>query len=405
MKPRSLDEALDALRSVAGGDEGYYEESGDHGTLKEADSGPSLEAKAGSGRVKVFIHAGGTDLLVKMRQVPRTFSAVHAWSKGDKDSCERIAVIDISGLRDLRGIRIRDGKIIIGALTTHAEIESSEIVRRHAPVLAAAASEIGSPQIRNRGTIGGNVCNASPAADLLPALVVYDAMLRLVRSTGSGVIEERVVPLDGFVRAPFTTVISPGEILTSVEVPVRGAFLGLYHAATLGITVAKSRFDDMDTNPAATGEPFWLAGYGKLGRRNALSISIASVALLLRIVPIAGRTYATGTPVPVGATGGPNRFRIDEARISIGAVTPRPIRFSKTEEILSGLVFGFDEDGQLDQAEVSGRIVVASRAAVDEMISMSGIRQSTPYKSVAVRGLFEQVLIGTLRLAANSWRK
>lgn len=123
--------------------------------------------------------------------------------------------LDLSRLRALRGIRRRAGGALgIGALTTFAAIGSSPLVRRHCPALAEAARQIGGVQIQNRATIGGNVVNASPAADAVPVLAVADAILVLASAAG-----ERRVPLGGFFTGYRRTVLRPDELVVSVELP------------------------------------------------------------------------------------------------------------------------------------------------------------------------------------------
>ncbi len=118
----------------------------------------------------------------------------------------------------LRGIRLRGQTLSIGALTTYTELQRSALVRRHLPMLAAAAREVGGVQIQNRGTLGGNVANASPAGDTLPVLAAAEAVLVLGSAVG-----KRRVPFDAFYTGYRKTVMRPDELLLSIEVPpVRG---------------------------------------------------------------------------------------------------------------------------------------------------------------------------------------
>jgi CO/xanthine dehydrogenase FAD-binding subunit len=144
--------------------------------------------------------AGGTDLLVQLTgelgPVP-----------------ER--VLDLWRLDELRGIRAREGALEIGALTTHSQIRRSEACAAHAPALVAAAATIGAAQIQNRGTIGGNVMNASPAGDTLPVLLALDAVL-----IAGGPRGERSIPAAGFWPAYRTTALAPDELLLRVRIPI-----------------------------------------------------------------------------------------------------------------------------------------------------------------------------------------
>ena len=122
--------------------------------------------------------------------------------------------LDLWPLDDLRRIRVEEGVLSIGALATYTEIIRSALVRRRLPILAAAAREIGGVQIQNRGTLGGNVVNASPAGDTLPVLAVAEATLVLL-SAGA----ERRVPFSAFYTGYRKSVLRPDELLAAVEIP------------------------------------------------------------------------------------------------------------------------------------------------------------------------------------------
>ncbi|MDQ5872056.1 MAG: FAD binding domain-containing protein [Acidobacteriota bacterium] len=122
--------------------------------------------------------------------------------------------LDLWPLDDLRRIRVENGALSIGALATYTELIRSPLVRRRLPILAAAAREIGGVQIQNRGTLGGNVVNASPAGDTLPVLAVAEATLVLLSAAG-----ERRVPFAAFYTGYRTSVLRPDEILAAVEIP------------------------------------------------------------------------------------------------------------------------------------------------------------------------------------------
>jgi CO/xanthine dehydrogenase FAD-binding subunit len=122
--------------------------------------------------------------------------------------------LDLQGLRALRGIRLRGETLVIGALATYSELIASPLVRRRLPILAEASRWVGSPQIQNRGTLGGNVANASPAGDTLPVLAVAEATV-VLRSTKS----ERRVPFGSFYTGYRQTVMRPDELIVAIEVP------------------------------------------------------------------------------------------------------------------------------------------------------------------------------------------
>jgi CO/xanthine dehydrogenase FAD-binding subunit len=117
-------------------------------------------------------------------------------------------------LDELRGISARPDGVSIGALTTYSEIIGSPVVRRRVPMLVAAAREIGAVQIQNRGTIGGNVANASPAGDTLPVLAAVDAVVVLRSATGG-----RRVPFNVFYTGYRKTVMHPDEIIVAIDIP------------------------------------------------------------------------------------------------------------------------------------------------------------------------------------------
>ena len=184
-----------------------------------------LSASAGPPRIL----AGGTDLVIELRTPgARTTSSV----------------LDISRIAALKGITRRGEDICVGPLTTHAGIAGDPLIADAGPLLAAASRGVGSVQIRNRGTIGGNVMNAATCADTIPPLVALEARFRLVSSRGV-----REVPAAKFFTAPYQTVAMPDELLTAI------LFAPLAHGTT-GVFL-------------------------KLGRRNAVSISRLSVAAIV----------------------------------------------------------------------------------------------------------------------------
>ncbi len=209
------------------------------------------------------ILAGGTDLLIELRR-----SSVRAFTP----------IIDICRIEDLCKIK-EDGEILsIGPLTTHSEIVRSAKIRKSATLLSRAASTVGSPQIRNLGTIGGNIMNAAACADTVPPLIALGASVKL-----RSVKQWREVLLQDFFVRPYQTKAGPDELLTEIIVPKLPAN-------------ARSAFV-------------------KLGRRNALSIARLSVAAVL---------------------GFDSAGRITEARIVPGAALPVWQRILPAEQLLVG---------------------------------------------------------------------
>jgi xanthine dehydrogenase FAD-binding subunit len=210
--------------------------------------------------------AGGTDLL------PR-------WSRGLAQRPD--SVVDLKAVEGLTGISRANGEVRLGACTPLSEIASDPFVGSSAPVLAQAAGRIACPQIRNRATVGGNLCNASPAADTAIPLILLDATLE-VASTNRDGIAVREVPIADFFRGPGSTVLCPGEILTHIR----------FRPLPEGVFTA----------------------WDKFGTRPAMEIAVASVGLALRV------------------KGGV----IADARVGYGSVAPVPMRGSKAEAVLTG---------------------------------------------------------------------
>jgi CO/xanthine dehydrogenase FAD-binding subunit len=205
--------------------------------------------------------AGGTDLLVSAKD----------------GLVDRGRLFDLTAVPELQGIEERGDHVWIGAASTHAEMQRSPLLARYAPALPEGCAVIGGPQIRNRGTLGGNLANASPAADAVPPLFTADAVVELV-----SVSSRREVPVADFFTAYRRTVLASDELILGVRIPrregVRGAFL-------------------------------------RLGQRQAQAISKVSLAVAL--------TFRDGRP--------------DWARVALGAVAPTVVRAPRTEqELLSG---------------------------------------------------------------------
>jgi len=123
-------------------------------------------------------------------------------------------LIDIGRLHELRYVREEDGHIAVGALTSHDELSRSGLLASELPLLAHAAGQVGDPQIRHRGTIGGSVAHADPASDLPAVLLTLDATL-VARGAGGS----REIPIGEFFQGLFETTLEPGELLTEIRVP------------------------------------------------------------------------------------------------------------------------------------------------------------------------------------------
>ena len=152
--------------------------------------------------------AGGTDLLVRLRNAP-------TYGSGEASETPPV-VIDLKRVAELRADVTRvDGNIRIGARAVMTDVIENQWIREHFPALVEAAKVVGSVQIRNRATLAGNLCNASPAADTAPVLLAHGASLSLVSGSGS-----RHMPLDEFFSGPGRTALASGELVASVDLPL-----------------------------------------------------------------------------------------------------------------------------------------------------------------------------------------
>jgi CO/xanthine dehydrogenase FAD-binding subunit len=185
--------------------------------------------------------------------------------------------LNLWGLGGLRSIELRGGLLSIGAMATHTDLIRSPLVRRRLPMLAAAAREVGGVQIQNRGTLGGNVANGSPAGDTLPVLAAADAIVVLRSATGI-----RRVPLTAFYTGYRQSVRRPDELITAFEIP------------------------------AVPGRQW----FRKVGTRAAQAISKIVIA---GVAPSSGSGRAPGS-----------------VRIALGSVAPTVVRAARTEAALTG---------------------------------------------------------------------
>ena len=153
--------------------------------------------------------AGGTDLIIRLR-----------------DGTVRPAlVVDLKRIPELRpSIHEADGRLVISATTVMTEIAADERIRHRFTALAESAAVVGSVQIRNRATLGGNICNASPAADTAPALLVYGAVVVVLGSSGT-----RRIPIDEFFVRSGQTTLRRGELAAAIELPLPTGPTGSVH--------------------------------------------------------------------------------------------------------------------------------------------------------------------------------
>lgn len=210
---------------------------------------------------KAIVFGGGSDLLHKMKNGHLTPEHV----------------VSLKHMTHLREVRHEAGRgVVIGALVTPDGVYRSPLLQERYLSLPMAAHEMGNPQVRNRGTVGGNICNASPLADLPPLLIALGASVKVVQYAG-----ERIVPLEDFISGPGKTLIKRDEILAEVIIPDQ---------PTTGST------------------------YIKFGLRKSGALAVVGVAVAV--------TVKDGVLV--------------DARIVMGAVAPVPMRAKEAEELLKG---------------------------------------------------------------------
>jgi len=258
--------------------------------------------------VGTFI-AGGTNVIPDMR------------AKGLRPE----VLIDLSHLKNLSYIKEEKKKIRIGSLTRISELASSKVIQKCAPILSQAAYQLGNPLVRNRATIGGNLADASPAADTAVPLLVLEAVV-VAESDGR---KRRQIPIDQFFTGQNRTALRRGEMIKEIIFP----------------------------KPNSNAK----MGYSKLGLRNAMAVSVVSVAILIDMDG--------------------NRCR--KARIGLGAVAPTPMRANRIEEILTG------------REITKGLIEDCSIEVMKEISPITDIRATEDYRrqmtSILLRRVIEQV--------------
>lgn len=207
------------------------------------------------------ILAGGTDIIISLHE-----------RRINPD-----LIIDLSGIKELNYIKQENEFMIIGALTTFTEIKENHLVLKYFPCLAEAAAQVGSVQIRNRATIGGNIANASPAGDSLPVLSMLNAKISVINPLGF--IKE--YSIDEILLAPRKTNLSYNEAIVSIKIPIP--------------------------------QPSFRSAFVKLGTRTAVTIAMINMAL--------GINYDE------------QRKKITDASLVLGAISPKALRAPEIEKI------------------------------------------------------------------------
>ena len=249
--------------------------------------------------------AGGTDVMVRI-----------TGEIGEPP----VRMIDLSRLAELVGISVDSGAVVIGARTTYTEIRRSDMCREHLPALVEAAATIGAAQIQNRGTLGGNIANASPAGDTLPVLLALDAEFVVGGPRG-----ERTVPAEAFWVAYRRTALAPDELILRIRIPVAGG--------------REARFR-------------------KIGTRRAQAISKVVIALAWR------------------ERGGAARRAWSDVRLALGSVADRPIRAHATETLLEGA------EPTPETADAAAEALAAEIHPIDDVRSTADYRRVVAARAV-----------------------
>jgi CO/xanthine dehydrogenase FAD-binding subunit len=243
--------------------------------------------------------AGGTDVMVRI-----------TGEIGEPP----VRLLDLWRLDELRGIASDGEAITLGALTTYTDIRRSAACREHLPALVEAAATIGAAQIQNRGTLGGNIANASPAGDTLPVLLALDAEIVVGGPRG-----ERTIPAADFWVAYRRTALAPDELILRIRIPVAGG--------------REARFR-------------------KVGTRRAQAISKVVMALAWREGDGAsGRAWS-------------------DVRLALGSVADRPIRAGSTEAVLEGAA------PTPETADAAAASLAAEIAPIDDVRSTADYRRA-----------------------------
>jgi aerobic carbon-monoxide dehydrogenase medium subunit len=213
-------------------------------------------------------------------------------------------VIDLRKVPGLTGVSEEGGALVIGALTTHRDIESSEIARSRLPILSEAAGGIGDAQVRNLGTIGGSLAHADPAADWPAVTTALDASVRVAGPQG-----QRTVPVEKLITGPLTTVLEPGEILVQVRVPLPGARSGsayekLPHPASRFAIVGVAAAVELDGKGTVQRARVALTGLGpKVTRATAVEQALQGKATSPDYLSSASRRAADGLELRADSIG------------------------------------------------------------------------------------------------------
>jgi len=280
-----------------------------------------LKERQGQARVV----AGGTDLIIQLKK---------------KEVTAR-CLVDISNLDELKGIELEDGFIRIGACVTHQELASSSLLRERATALAEGASQVGSPQIRNMGTVGGNIVNAQPAADTVVPLMALVAEVEVATfKTQSSKLKIQSQPLERICLGPGQCTVDPtAEILTAVRLRALGPNQG--------------------------------SAFERLAKRKALSLPILNAAAVVTL------------------NDGGDTFQ--EVRLAVGPVAPTPFRARQAEEALRGAA--------IEAHTIAAALELAAQEAQPRTNPMRG---SEAYRREMVKVLLRRAIERAVKEAQSS---
>lgn len=218
---------------------------------------------------EAIIISGGSDVLIKIRE-------------GKFAGC---SLVSIHGIQELEGVKMEeDGTIVIGPATTFSHVTNNDIIQKYIPTLGDAVDQAGGPQLRNVGTIGGNVCNGATSADSASSLFALDAILVLEGPEGV-----RELPIQEFYTGPGRTVRDHAEVMTAIK-------------------IRKGSYDGFGGH------------YIKYGKRNAMEIATLGCACMVKLSP--------------------QKNSVEEMRLAYGVAAPTPIRCNLIEEKVKGMAVG-----------------------------------------------------------------
>jgi len=257
--------------------------------------------------------AGGTDILVELKKGLLNYDDL----------------ISIKNLKELKILEEDKKNIIIGSAVTHSEIKNSTLIKNKLPVLSKAAASIGTEQIRNTGTIGGNICTGASCCDMAPALLVYGALVEIF-----SISEKKIIPITEFFIDHHKTFLKKGEILTKIIVPIPTKNMGI--------------------------------SFFKFGLRDAAAISVASVGVMLNF----------------------EKGKCTDSKIAIGAVSPAP----KLSNNGSGALIGLNkkEISNVKTLQIIGEAVANDVLPINDIRGSADYRRNV-MKILTQRAILEAV--------------